>query len=121
MAHAIRLHLEEEEIVFTNIQDRASSFRFALLLLVRPSNLSKSRITERCPNCTSTRIASLPLIVDKISGYPLDRKIKMEETGKKRNSNNQYKPIHELFIFSLDLSRARTAQEIYDGEVLEIL
>jgi hypothetical protein len=27
----------------------------------------------------------------------------------------------ELFIFSLDLSRARTAQEIYDGEVLEIL
>ena len=72
MAKAIRLHLDEEEIVFTNFQDRASSFRFALLLLVRASNLSKSRITERCPNCTSTRFGSLPLIVDKISGYPLD-------------------------------------------------
>ena len=72
MDQAIRLHLEEEVIVITNIKDGASSFRFALLLLVRASNLSKSRITERCPNCTSTRIGSLPLIVDKISGYPLD-------------------------------------------------
>ena len=72
MAQAIRLHLEDEEIVFTNFQDRASSFRFELLLLVRASNLSKSKITERCSNCTSTRFGSLPLIVDKISGYPLD-------------------------------------------------
>lgn len=72
MAQAIRLHLEEKEIVFTNIQDRASSFRFALLLLTRALNLSMSRITERCPNCISIRIGYLPLIVDKISGYPLD-------------------------------------------------
>lgn len=72
MAQAIRPHLEEEEIVFTNFLDRASSFRFALLLRVRASNLSKSRITERCANCTSTRTGSLPIIVDKISGYPLD-------------------------------------------------
>jgi hypothetical protein len=89
MAQAIHTHLEEDEIVFTNTQDRASSFRFALLLLVRASNLSKSRITERYPNCTSIRIGSLPLIVDKISSYPLDHEIKMGETGKKRKSNQE--------------------------------
>ena len=74
MAQAIRLHLEEEEIVFTNFQDRASSFRFVLLLLVvRASDLAKdNRITGRCPTCISIRIGSLRLIVDKISGYPLD-------------------------------------------------
>ncbi len=73
MAQTIWPHLEEEEIVFTNIQDRVSSFRFVLLLLVvRASDLAKDRITERYPTCTSIRIGSLPLIVDKISGYPLD-------------------------------------------------
>jgi hypothetical protein len=57
---------------FYKYQDRASSFKFALLLLVQASNLSKSRITERCPKCATIRLGSLPLIVDKISGYPLD-------------------------------------------------
>jgi hypothetical protein len=41
--------------------------------------------------------------------------------AKRENPYNQYKPIDELFIFSLDSSRLRKAQEIYDGEVLEIL
>jgi hypothetical protein len=86
MAQAIHIHLEEDEIVFTNTQDRASSFRFALLLLVRASNLSKSRITERYPNCTSIRIDSSPLTVNKVSGYPLDHEIKMEETAQKGKS-----------------------------------
>ena len=46
----------------------------------------------------------------------------MEETGQKEKIQTlSTKPIDELFIFSLDLSRARTAHEIYDGEVLEIL
>jgi hypothetical protein len=34
MAQTIWRHLEEEEIVFTNILDKLSSFRFVLLLLV---------------------------------------------------------------------------------------
>ena len=46
----------------------------------------------------------------------------MEETGQKEKIQTiSTKPIDELVIFSLDLSRARTAHEIYDGEVLEIL
>jgi hypothetical protein len=64
MAQTIWPHLEEEEIVFTNIQDRVSSFRFVLLLLVvRGSDLAKDRITGRCPTCRSIRIGSLRLIV----------------------------------------------------------
>jgi hypothetical protein len=48
--------------------------------------------------------------------------MKIEETWQKeKNPYNQYKPTDDLFIFSLDSSRARMAQEIYDGEVLEIL
>ena len=79
-------------------------------------------MTERYPNCTSIRIGSLPPIVDKISGYPLDHEIKMEETGQKEKIQTiSTKPIGKLFIFSLDLSRARTTQEIYGGEVREIL
>jgi len=73
MAQTIWPHLEEEEIVFTNIQDRVSSFRFVLLLLVvRASDLANYTITGRCLTCISIRIGSLRLIVDKISGYPLD-------------------------------------------------
>jgi hypothetical protein len=46
----------------------------------------------------------------------------MEETGQKEKIQTiSTKPIAELFIFSLDLTRARTTQEIYDGVVLEIL
>ena len=46
----------------------------------------------------------------------------MEDTGQKEKIQTiSTKPIDELFIFSLDLSPASTAHEIYDGEVLEIL